>query len=173
MVVLPFLGIWSNRIEGKFFRVFFLSVLRLQKYKKIKKLPKFWVHSKIMGGRKFLQRVTLKNEDNEIFSEKIMFFFVDLSIFASDKVGVDFGDLRQKWAYYIRNIGKLSESDLHAFEFRMHGAHLGCFWSVDLRADKYPWNSAYVFAENRVICGFGFMQTNFIDKNRNLGKINR
>ena len=35
-------------------------------------------HAKIMGGRKFLQRVTLKNEDNEIFSEKIMFFFVDL-----------------------------------------------------------------------------------------------
>ena len=60
-----------------------------------------------MGGRKFLQRVMLKNEDNEIFSEKIMFFFVDLSIFASDKAGVDFGDPRQKWAYYIRNIGKL------------------------------------------------------------------
>ena len=69
-------------------------------------------HAKIMGGRKFLQRVTLKNEDNEIFSEKIMFFFVDLSIFASDKARVDFGDPRQKWAYYIRNIGKLSESDV-------------------------------------------------------------
>ena len=65
-----------------------------------------------MGGRRFLQRVMLKNEDNEIFSEKIMFFFVDLSIFASDKAGVDFGHLRQKWAYYIRNIGKLSESDV-------------------------------------------------------------
>lgn len=65
-----------------------------------------------MGGRRFLQRVMLKNEDNEIFSEKIMFFFVDLSIFASDKAGVDFGDQRQKWAYYIRNIGKLSESDV-------------------------------------------------------------
>ena len=69
-------------------------------------------HAKIMGGRKFLQRVMLKNEDNEIFSEKIMFFFVDLSIFASDKAEVDFGDLRQKWAYYIRNIGKLNESDV-------------------------------------------------------------
>ena len=65
-----------------------------------------------MGGRRFLQRVMLKNEDNEIFSEKIMFFFVDLSIFAIDNAGVDFGDPRQKWAYYIRNIGKLSESDV-------------------------------------------------------------
>ena len=69
-------------------------------------------HAKIMGGRRFLQRVMLKNEDNEIFSEKIMFFFVDLSIFAIDNAGVDFGDPRQKWAYYIRNIGKLSESDV-------------------------------------------------------------
>ena len=68
--------------------------------------------AKIMGKREFLQRVMLKNEDNEIFSEKIMFFFVDLSIFASDKAGVDFGDPRQKWAYYIRNIGKLNESDV-------------------------------------------------------------
>ena len=68
--------------------------------------------AKIMGKREFLQRVMLKNEDNEIFSEKIMFFFVDLSIFASDKAGVDFGDLRQKWAYYRRNIGKLNESDV-------------------------------------------------------------
>ena len=67
-------------------------------------------HAKIMGGRKFIQRVMLKNEDNEIFSEKIMFFSVDLSIFASDKAGVDFGDLRQKWAYYIRNIGNMRES---------------------------------------------------------------
>lgn len=69
-------------------------------------------HAKIMGGRKFIQRVMLKNEDNEIFSEKIMFFSVDLSIFASDKAGVDFGDLRQKWAYYIRNIGNMRESDV-------------------------------------------------------------
>ena len=68
--------------------------------------------AKIMGKREFLQRVMLKNEDNEIFSEKIMFFFVDLSIFASDKAGVDFGDFRQKWAYYIRNIGVMKESDV-------------------------------------------------------------
>ena len=46
------------------------------------------------------------------FSEKIMFFFVDLSIFASVKAGVDFGDFRQKWAYYIRNIGVMKESDV-------------------------------------------------------------
>ena len=48
----------------------------------------------------------------KFFQRRSFFFFVDLSIFASDKARVDFGDPRQKWAYYIRNIGKLSESDV-------------------------------------------------------------
>lgn len=68
--------------------------------------------AKIMGKREFLQRVMLKNEDNEIFSDKVMFLFVDLSIFAGDKKAVDFGDPRQKWAYYIKNIGNMKESDV-------------------------------------------------------------
>ena len=40
---------------------------------------------------------------------------------------------------------------LHAFEFRMHDARLGRFWSVDPLAAKYPWNSTYAFAENSPI----------------------
>ena len=48
----------------------------------------------------------------KFFQRRSCFFCVDLSIFASDKAGVDFGDLRQKWAYYIRNIGNLRESDV-------------------------------------------------------------
>ena len=31
------------------------------------------------------------------------------------------------------------EMTLHAFEFRMHNARLGRFWSVDPLAAKYPW----------------------------------
>ncbi len=42
---------------------------------------------------------------------------------------------------------------LHAFEYRMYDARLGRFWSVDPLAAKYPWNSTYAFAENRVIDG--------------------
>jgi predicted transposase/invertase (TIGR01784 family) len=41
-----------------------------------------------------------------------MFLFVDLSIFAGDKRAVDFEDPRQKWAYYIKNIGNMKESDV-------------------------------------------------------------
>jgi RHS repeat-associated protein len=43
------------------------------------------------------------------------------------------------------------EVSLHAFEFRMHDARLGRFWSVDPLAAKYPWNSTYAFAENSPI----------------------
>ena len=45
------------------------------------------------------------------------------------------------------------ENSLFAFEYRMHDARLGRFWSVDPLAAKYPWNSTYAFAENRVIDG--------------------
>ena len=43
------------------------------------------------------------------------------------------------------------EVALHAFEFRMHDARLGRFWSVDPLAAKYPWNSTYAFCENTPI----------------------
>ena len=47
----------------------------------------------------------------------------------------------------------LGEWALHAFEYRMHDTRIGRFWSVDPLAGKFPWNSVYAFAENRVIDG--------------------
>jgi len=35
----------------------------------------------------------------------------------------------------------------------MHDARIGRFWSIDPLTLKYPWNSPYVFSENRVIDG--------------------
>ena len=43
------------------------------------------------------------------------------------------------------------ENSLFAFEYRMHDARLGRFWSVDPLAAKYPWNSTYAFCENSPI----------------------
>jgi RHS repeat-associated protein len=43
------------------------------------------------------------------------------------------------------------EAALHSFEYRMHDARLGRFWSVDPLAAKYPWNSTYAFCENTPI----------------------
>lgn len=45
------------------------------------------------------------------------------------------------------------EGALHAFEYRTHDTRIGRFWSVDPLAGKFPWNSAYAFAENRVVDG--------------------
>ena len=45
------------------------------------------------------------------------------------------------------------EGALHAFEYRMHDTRIGRFWSVDPLSAKFPWNSPYAFAENRVIDG--------------------
>ena len=47
----------------------------------------------------------------------------------------------------------LGEGALHAFEYRMHDTRIGRFWSVDPLAEKFPWNSVYAFAENRVVDG--------------------
>lgn len=35
----------------------------------------------------------------------------------------------------------------------MHDTRIGRFWSVDPLAGKFPWNSTYAFAENRVVDG--------------------
>ena len=35
----------------------------------------------------------------------------------------------------------------------MHDTRIGRFWSVDPLAAKFPWNSTYAFAENRVVDG--------------------
>ena len=44
-----------------------------------------------------------------------------------------------------------TENSLFAFDYRMHDARLGRFWSVDPLAAKYPWNSTYAFCENTPI----------------------
>ena len=55
----------------------------------------------------------------------------------------------------------LGEVALHAFQYRMHDARLGRFWSVDPLAAKYPWNSMYAFAENSPI---GYMELEGLEK---------
>ena len=37
------------------------------------------------------------------------------------------------------------------FKYRVNDTRIGRFWSVDPIAAKFPWNSAYAFAENQVI----------------------
>jgi RHS repeat-associated protein len=45
------------------------------------------------------------------------------------------------------------ENGAVVFKYRIESTKLCRFWSVDPLAAKYPWNSPYAFAENRVIDG--------------------
>jgi RHS repeat-associated protein len=59
----------------------------------------------------------------------------------------------------------LGDGALHAFEYRMHDTRIGRFWSVDPLAGKFPWNSVYAFAENRVVDGKELEGLEFISVN--------
>ena len=52
-----------------------------------------------------------------------------------------------------QKIEALNDQIATTFEFRMHDTRIGRFWSVDPLAGKFPWNSSYAFAENRVVDG--------------------
>jgi RHS repeat-associated protein len=45
------------------------------------------------------------------------------------------------------------EGNHYEFKYREYDPRIGKFWSVDPLFKKYPWNSSYAFAENRVIDG--------------------
>jgi RHS repeat-associated protein len=49
------------------------------------------------------------------------------------------------------------EGSMLAFKYRVHDVRLGRFLSVDPLEAKYPWNSTYAFAENKVI-SFGELE---------------
>gem|GEM_PF-4911536 len=46
-----------------------------------------------------------------------------------------------------------TEGTAYAFEYRIHDARLGRFFSVDPYSSKFPWNSSYAFSENRLLDG--------------------
>ena len=45
------------------------------------------------------------------------------------------------------------EGGFQNYGFRMYDTRIARFWSVDPLAGKFPWNSTYAFAENRVLDG--------------------
>ena len=65
----------------------------------------------------------------------------------------DFGGYRYFFNGQESDREVYGQGGLHAFEYRMHDTRIGRFWSVDPLAGKFPWNSVYAFAENRVVDG--------------------
>ena len=64
----------------------------------------------------FFHVVQLKDEKNKIFSQKTFFCFLELRNFAAPSPwqlkGMNFPDLRHKWAYVLKNMGQMEEQDL-------------------------------------------------------------
>ena len=68
------------------------------------------------GSDDFFHIVQLKDEKNKIFSQKTFFCFLELRKFAAPNPGllkgIEFADLRRKWAYVLKNMGLMKEQDM-------------------------------------------------------------
>ena len=70
----------------------------------------------LQASDKFLQHITFKDDNNEIFSDKISFLLIDLTKFATKTDFRKLSDEEQKWCYVIKNMWRLKEGDIPAEE---------------------------------------------------------
>jgi predicted transposase/invertase (TIGR01784 family) len=66
----------------------------------------------LRASDRFLQHVMLKDDNNDIFSDKMSFLLIDLTKFAIRKSFAQLADDRQKWCYVIKNIWQMEEDDI-------------------------------------------------------------
>ncbi len=81
----------------------------------------------------------LKDDRNEIFSEKMSFLLIDLSKFAAGKRFGKLADDRQKWCYAIKNMWQMKESDIPAEYDVFHELYEECKLSKlnDMEKQEY------------------------------------
>lgn len=63
------------------------------------------------GRDGYFWHVQLKDNDNEIFSDRIGLYFVELPKFAAQKNSWDFSDERVKWLYAFTHVGTMTEDE--------------------------------------------------------------
>lgn len=66
----------------------------------------------LVNREEFTQRVTLKDEMNNIFSDKMSFVLIDLSKFAAQMQFDQLLDDRERWCYSIHNMNKMEEGEI-------------------------------------------------------------
>ena len=68
------------------------------------------------GNDDFFHVVQLKDEKNNVFSQKTFFCFLDLSKFAASNIGqlkdIHFPDIQHRWAFILKNMGQMGMQDL-------------------------------------------------------------
>ena len=93
----------------------------------------------LKGSDRFMQRVTLRDDENQKFSEKVAFVLIDLTKFAAQ---MDFGQLpgaREKWCYAIKNMWRMSDSDIPAADTAFSELYEECKLSKlsDMEKEEY------------------------------------
>ena len=66
----------------------------------------------LKGRDKFMQHVTLKDDENKKFSEKVAFVLIDLTKFAAQMDFRQLPGLREKWCYVIKNMWRMTETEI-------------------------------------------------------------
>ena len=66
----------------------------------------------LVNREEFTQRVTLKDEMNNIFSDKMSFVLIDLSKFAAQMQFDQLLDDRERWCYSIHNMNRMGEGEI-------------------------------------------------------------
>ena len=93
----------------------------------------------LKGSERYMQRVTLRDDENQNFSEKVAFVLIDLTKFAAQ---TDFGQLpgaREKWCYAIKNMWRMSDSDIPAADTTFRELYEECKLSKlsDMEKEEY------------------------------------
>ncbi|MFT6937685.1 MAG: RHS repeat-associated protein [Saprospiraceae bacterium] len=76
---------------------------------------------------------------------------VDYYPFGSAMAGRKYNDDSYRYGFNGQEEDPEWKGGAVVFKYRIHDTRVGRFLSVDPLSSEYPWNSAYAFAENRVI----------------------
>ena len=66
----------------------------------------------LKGKDRFVQHVTLKDDENQKFSEKVAFVLIDLTKFAAQMDFRQIPSLKEKWCYVIKNMWRMTEMEI-------------------------------------------------------------
>ena len=83
--------------------------------------------------------MTLKDDENQNFSEKVVFVLIDLTKFAAQ---MDFGQLpsaREKWCYAIKNMWRMTDGDIPVSDTTFRELYEECKLSKlsDMEKEEY------------------------------------
>ena len=93
----------------------------------------------LKGKDDFMMHVTLKDDKNKIFSEKVSFILVDLTKFAAKMNFGQLTDERRKWCYAIKNMWRMTDTDIPTEDKIFHELYEDCKISKlsDMEKNEY------------------------------------